>query len=252
MYNKNFVVVVKVNRKVLREIDSIVTIPFGNEYTILLKNLDSKTAVVNVDIDGQDVLDNSRLVIYGNSELELHGFLIGNDVKNKFKFIEKTEEISNHRGDRPDDGIIRVEYKFEKPIVCDWSWTYTKPVYYPWYPQYPWNPNAIYCNSSSDNISEGGSTISCGCSSFTLSSAQQDNDSDDGITVRGSDDVDQKFNNVFLNTLESESRVIVLKLRGTKSDKPMTVKDKIICDTCGRKSQAGVKWCYNCGTFLEW
>jgi len=238
MFNKNFVVVVKVNGKVLREVDGVVKIPFGSEYTILLKNLDTKTAAVEVSIDGQDVLDNSRLVIYGNAELELHGFLKGNDVKNKFKFIEKTEEISNYRGDRPDDGVVRVKYTFEKPTIPYWYTTKT------WYQPMVYDYDRYYYGPPAGCM--GNSSILCSCSSFS----QQDNG--DGITVKGSDDVNQRFNTVTLNTLESESHVITLKLRGTDLNKPMTVRDKVTCETCGRRSKTSAKYCENCGSYLEW
>ncbi len=43
MYKQNFVVVVKCNGKILREQDSdVVYLPFGAEYSILLKNKDSR------------------------------------------------------------------------------------------------------------------------------------------------------------------------------------------------------------------
>lgn len=118
VYQEKFVAVIKVGGKVLREQGDLVTLPFGCEYEILLKNLDSRKAVVDISVDGQDVLNGSQLIVYPNSEFSLQGFLQGNHVKNKFKFIQKTKEISDHRGDRIDDGIVRVQYTFEeKPEV---------------------------------------------------------------------------------------------------------------------------------------
>ena len=139
VYKDRFVAVIKCNGRVLREKDDTVTLPFGSEYSLLLKNLESRKAIVNVSVDGQDAIDGS-LVLDPNSEIELEGFLKGYQVKNKFRFIQKTEEIVEHRGDRIDDGVIRVEYRFEKkveeeivyrrryrrcypPYVPYWSWT---------------------------------------------------------------------------------------------------------------------------------
>jgi len=147
VYKDRFVAVVKCNGKVLREKDDTVTLPFGSEYSLLLKNLESRKAVVNVSIDGQDVVDGS-LILDPNSEVELEGFLKGYQVKNKFKFIQKTEEITKHRGDRIDDGVIRIEYRFEKkieeeivyrrryrrcypPYIPYWTWTCSRCGCYP-------------------------------------------------------------------------------------------------------------------------
>jgi len=134
VYKDRFVAVVKCNGKVLREKDDTVTLPFGSEYSLLLKNLESRRAVVKVSIDGKDVVDGS-LILEPNSETELEGFLEGCEVKNRFRFIQKTEEIVKHRGDRIDDGLIRVEYRFEKKVEEEIVY---RRKYYPYVP--PWRP----------------------------------------------------------------------------------------------------------------
>ena len=118
VFNKNFVAVIKANGKILREMNSAVRLPFGTEYSILLKNLDTRRAVVTVTIDGQDALDQYRLIIDGNSEYELKRFIVdGNlDTGPRFKFIEKSSKISEHRGDKVSDGIVRIEYQFEREV----------------------------------------------------------------------------------------------------------------------------------------
>jgi len=116
VYNEKLVAVIKCNGRVLREETDVVTLSFNSEYSILIKNLDSRKAVVKVSIDGQDVLSGNSLVIEPNREIELEGFMNGSIAKNRFKFIQKTKEISDFRGDRVDDGIIRIEYWFEKYV----------------------------------------------------------------------------------------------------------------------------------------
>ena len=113
-YADNFVVEVKQNGKILRVKNGAVYLPFGSEYSILLKNLNSVRAGIKVSIDGEDVLDNSSLVLDANSDTVLEGFLRGTVARNRFRFINKTQEISDHRGDRADDGLLRVEFAFEK------------------------------------------------------------------------------------------------------------------------------------------
>jgi len=113
-YKDNFVIEVKCNGKILRVRDGAVNLPYGSEYTLLLKNLNSRKASIKISIDGQDVLDYSSLILEPNSSTELEGFLSGSIAKNHFKFIHKTKEIQEHRGDKVDDGLIRVEFAFEK------------------------------------------------------------------------------------------------------------------------------------------
>ena len=109
-YKDQFVVEVKCRGKILRVKDDAVHLPFGSEYSLYLKNLNSRRASVTISIDGQDVLDNQSLILEPNSSTELEGFLRGTTAKNRFKFINKTKEIQEHRGDKIDDGIIRVEF----------------------------------------------------------------------------------------------------------------------------------------------
>ena len=49
------------------------------------------------------------LAVFGFGLYKLYGkgFMEGMVARNKFRFIEKTKQISDYRGDRVDDGIIR-------------------------------------------------------------------------------------------------------------------------------------------------
>ena len=88
VYREKFVAVVKCDGRILREINNVVTLPFGSEYSILFKNLEGRKASVNVSIDGQDVLYNKSLIIEPNEkEFELKRFIKNLDQGNKFKFI---------------------------------------------------------------------------------------------------------------------------------------------------------------------
>ena len=275
MYKNNFVVAVKCNGEVLREIGDVTTLPFGSEYSILLKNLDSRKALVRVSVDGKDVLDGSGLIIAGNCETELKGVLKGDDIRNKFKYIQKTKEIAEYRGDRLDDGYIRVEYHFEKvinssittnttylnhvnrcicqkcfccPCVCNSSGTYTP----------SWT---FTCGDSNSNMyidGDGSCGSVCLDSNVNAYNCSLDKcctpNQDEGITVTGSE-VNQKFYNGRIGQTEETSTVIILKLRGTnesgkKVEKPKTVSSVITCPTCGKRSRSNCKYCSKCGTYL--
>lgn len=253
VYKKNIVVALKVQGKILREEGNFVTLPFGSEYSILIKNLNSRKALVSIEIDGQDVLDGSQLIIDANSDIELEGFKKRNKVTNRFKFIEKTQEISDYRGDRIDDGIIRVEATFEKEwkhLIDNTSFWY----YYPIYgsdgkndPQ--WNYNVSFTNNS--GFASGG-IVSNQANCVTRGEFTIPNE--EGITVKGNNDSKQQFVNGYIGSLESESHVIVLKLRGTykkeKVNTPVFVRQKKKCEICGKVSKSNVKFCANCGNCL--
>ena len=79
-YKDNFVVEVKCNGKIMRVRDGAVHLPYGSEYTLLLKNLNSRKASIKIHIDGQDVLDYSSLILQPNSTTELEGFLSNPEI----------------------------------------------------------------------------------------------------------------------------------------------------------------------------
>lgn len=285
VYHEKFVATVLSDGKVLRENrekdDDILALPFGSEYSLRFKNLNSTRAAIDVSIDGQDVLDGSQLVISPNDDLDLEGFMKGDSVLNRFKFIKKTKQISDYRGDRIDDGIIRIAFRFEKkPAIVDTVEIRKRVIYddywSPWYPvkpliprnPRPWygiNDEPVY-GASVDNVNlndDFTSTRSLNPHVYHVSNcsnlSQQNSDFDyssleDGITVKGSD-TNQKFSNTHLNAMEEKEHVIILRLRGYDSKKkvvtkPLTVKSKIQCETCGTKSKSSMKFCPNCGTRL--
>ena len=78
---------------------------------------------------------------------------------------------------------------------------------------------------------------------------------DTGITVPGSKST-QKFQQVTMGALDPTIHNIVLKLVGDLGHnkpvtKPVTVKAKPKCTTCGKQNKATAKFCSECGTALE-
>jgi hypothetical protein len=248
MYKQNFVVVVKCDGRILREHENdVVYLPFGSEYSILLKNKDSRRALVDIEIDGENVLGGHKLIVNGNETQEIKGFMRDMNNTNRFRFIHKTKEIQQFRGDKIDDGLIRVTYQFEKykqePIIT----TYTPP---PWF----------YSNGfQSTDWTSGGKSLrsSCGLDSvYTCAFSDYSSPRvEEGITVKGSE-IHQNYNYGNVGLLESNINTIVICLKGlTKNkqsiQKPITIKTKIKCSTCGKSNKSNNKFCYNCGTFLK-
>ena len=269
MYNSKLVASIKANGKVLREFKDTVYIPFGSEYSILLKNLNTVRALINIYIDGDNVVPGG-LVLNAGQEVDLQRAIRNGNLSegNKFKFIERTSKIEDHRGIKLEDGLIRVEYQFEKVyqrqdgIHINNTLTWTS------------NQNTVYSpllrNTSADATpSYMKGTVTCSDMSYTsmnmavgatlsASAATSFNaapQSETGITVPGSKS-DQKFVTASWFATEPEKHNIILKLLGETEDnkairEPITVKKKPKCVTCGKQNKATAKFCSECGTALE-
>jgi hypothetical protein len=118
MYDNKLVVAILANGKVLREHKDQVYLPFGQEYTLRFKNLNSLRALVRVSVDGQDATEGTTgLIVPPNGTVDLERFIKGGNLVagNKFKFIERTQKIEDGpRGIQAEDGLIRVEFEFEQ------------------------------------------------------------------------------------------------------------------------------------------
>lgn len=286
MYNNKLVVAVKANGKVLRELKDTVYVPFGTEYSLLIKNLDSVRVQVRIKIDGTDTTEGTWLIVPAKGELELERFIkSGNmDKGNRFKFIERTAAIeTGPRGIGVTDGIIEVDFQFEKRVPKIEHVTKIERIhhYYEYYPNYFYQPlwlgavsqaksddsfgsPAVFSekavatrNVSLGNLAQSASlsatpAIAQNATSQALFATQQVNDT--GITVEGSVS-EQKFKTVEDIQVEAEMHTIVLKMLGeTEQGKqivePVTVKAKPKCKTCGRTNKANAKFCTECGTAL--
>lgn len=251
MHYNGFVVSLKVDDKFLRDQDSTVRIPFGTEYSIYLKNLESRDAVVKVSIDGKDALGGTEIIVRSNSFVELDGFLEGTSVKNKFKFIELTKKIEEYRGYQVEDSLIKIQVRYEKkkPIVQEHINVYKN--------EWIWDrPNTFWAGTTyshnTSNVSYRGS--SCGMASSSLSFNSPFESSDVGITVKGSE-TNQNFQYAHIDELEEYPFNIFLKLSGYKENKVevkkyITTKEKVKCLTCGKENSTEFKFCPKCGTFI--
>ena len=289
MYHNKLAAAIKVSGKILREFKDTVYVPFGSEYTILLKNINTVRALVNVYIDNDNVVPGG-LVLNAGQECDLARAIRNGNMSegNKFKFIERTGGVEAHRGIKLEDGIIRVEYQFEK-VIPPQIWPHYSKSYYDgggdtWgtpirgnnIPHIPLGGD--WRGYSVNNIGGGGSSSSSGGvrgssmgSSYsaslnmsysvgsiatqyaTLSSALPQNDV--GITVAGGKS-EQRFITASNFQVDPEKFNIILKLLGETAENkaictPITVKSKPKCVTCGKNNKFTSKFCSGCGTALE-
>lgn len=265
MYNKKLVCAIKVGGRVLREQyrdgNSVVYLPFGAEYSLLLKNLSTQKSIVNVEIDGKNVTDGG-MIVDANVEVNFERAINGNMVNGrKFKFIEKTEEISDFRGDRVDDGLIRITYQFEKQYFP----AFTVPS---WPNQWIGHGHDVTYGPVTNlrgSASGGGGTQSSSCflnSSGATYSAKNDatpvgainscclGDAS-GITVEGSRS-NQTFTYGSIGSLECEVHTMVFQLiPGSGTVNFFTTDRKLQCPSCGRKWKNNLEFCGRCGTALR-
>jgi hypothetical protein len=294
MYNKKLVASIKANGKILREFKDQVYIPFASEYSILLKNLNTTRAVVNVFIDGENAVPGG-LVIDPGRTVDLERWIKNGNLSegNKFKFIERTQAIEDGpRGIKLEDGLIRVEYQFEipRPVIniADTIWK-KETTYYrnqPWYSTTATSTGVSGSLGDRFSVTASGATYStnvggvmrgvdfsngeatkASASAYINQVAPQSSElhdgmatmdsyvSDVGITVPGSKS-EQKFTETTVGALDPTVHNIVLKLVGDLGnnkpvEKPVTIKHKPKCVTCGKQNKAHAKFCTECGTALE-
>jgi len=253
MYSNKLVCSVKVGRKILREKvengESTVFIPFGSEYSLLLKNLGGRNAVVNIEIDGRKVSERGFYIKAGQTA-DIERFVESLVEGRRFRFIEKTEEISDFRGDKVDDGIIRVTWQFEKPLPevkeihynykhehdhyhihspwCRCSWCHP-PI---WYGPITFSNTSAPIGSVTHTTGSGGTQSSCffsarvgdamnavmnGPDTFRYAEPEKllknSLANDAGITVEGSKSF-QSFGTAYASELEPNVHSMVIKLSG--------------------------------------
>lgn len=260
MFREKFVVAVKHNGRVLREQGDTVFLPFGCDYTLHFKNLNSLRALVRVEVDGQDATKGTSLIVQPNETVELERFLEAGqmDKGHKFKFIERTQKIEDGpRGIKAEDGLIRVEFEFEQqPAKIEYE-TIKRTYVDDYWTRYPHRPYEVWCSTTFGTASGEVKASVLRSDGDLLSNAVATNATaplnDVGITVPGAIS-EQKFEVGAWFPTDGQKHVMVLRLLGqvgeTKVEKPVTVKTKTECPTCGTKNKFGTKFCRECGTSL--
>lgn len=261
MYHKNMAAAIRVGGKVCKERDGHVFIPYGSEYAIRLRNYHPRKAVVEITIDGKTISPGSRFIVPENGTLDIERFLEGNNQEgHRFKFIQMTDRIREHRGETVDDGMVRIEYWFEQEPVKWVSSTATWPTFNP--PSWTYTDlhtdftqtigTADFNTCTTRGLSSKGMHVNSSCSVYCSASMPPEEDS--GITVNGGIS-DQHFNVGTTGTLETVSHVIVLKLTGDIGNsvvvKPVIRQTKAHCAVCGTSNPYLNEYCGHCGNNLH-
>lgn len=112
-YRDSFAAAILVDGKVQKETsDNTVTIPYGTEYTIRLKNKSRKRSVSDIYIDGRIVV--KGMIVPANDTVDLERFVNDNlNEGNRFKIVRKDDS----RVEQPDDsevGNLEIRFYLEK------------------------------------------------------------------------------------------------------------------------------------------
>lgn len=287
MYKDKFVLAVKNDGKILREFKESVYLPFGSEYSLYLKNLNTVRALARVWIDGQIVTEDVDLIVPANGHIDLERFIRKGNLEqgNKFKFIERTEAVENFRGIKAEDGLVRIEFRFEQLPAPVTIWGGSSTIYtgthggqggttFTTGGYHTINTTDTGTKYKTMNHGSGqsrrsntiGEISECCNDSFTYTNCSATigasgsstintsyNANDVGITAAGSLS-DQHFTIGSHFATETEAHTIILKLLG-KTDtveviQAVTVKLAPKCTSCGRKNKNTAKFCAECGTAL--
>ena len=300
MYNQKLVASIKANGRILREYKDQVFVKFGSEYSILLKNLNTVRAIVNVFVDGENAVPGGLVIDPGRS-VDLERWIKNGNLTegNRFRFIERTAAVEEGpRGIKEEDGLIRVEYQFELPRpVINVNQIFGSNTF----PHYPPGVRSSEYRGIVDKYSTAGSNswiqssgatfsqvnvngalrgvdwskngevtaqaasaaVDKYCADNGLLNATEIHDgaatmdwcaNEVGITVPGSRS-EQKFQHTTVGALDPTIHNIVLRIVGDLGhnkpvEKPVTVKSKPRCQTCGHTNKATAQYCNKCGTAL--
>ena len=251
MYSNNFAAAIKVNGKILREFGDTVYLPFGSEYEIRLKNINTSRTKVTIEIDGENVTGGG-LILNPYETVDLERFIRNGNLSegNRFKFIERTNKIENYRGIKLEDGLITIRYEFEITLPLFVQKT-TIPINY-----YVGGGGGRYTSNIRSGLNASlAKSVSDINTNSTLSASVALSVNETGITVEGSKS-NQKFNTTLWNGSIGGTKILNIKMLGeTEENKkvrePITVKTKLECKTCGTVNPATSNFCSECGTSLQ-
>ncbi len=254
MFSNDFVVSILKDGTIIQDNKAgIVTLPFGSEYSIRLRNKNSRRALARVYIDEENVTENG-IILPANSYVDLER---PTNNPNCFKFVSIKSDDAANAGKRSQtdgrNGVVRVEWQLEKEI----KWVYPSN---PW-PIYTENPWKKYHTEPTWTCTQYGPAQSGAPSSFMMgfNSCEREEKTSRGIhsaeksarkklsegcTVEGSAS-DQTFT---YGNIQVEGPITTIRLilqgyickEGTQKG--------LYCESCGAKAKSkSAKFCYVCG-----
>jgi len=280
MYKDTIAIAIKHGNKPLPEFNNKFLIPDNTSFSIFLKNMNQKTAYINVFINEKKVTLN-KIKLKNKESIDIHRF---EDTNHTFHFIKKTLELQKQRENQLEDGLIRIEVDFEKTLSDKVSklnkdfekiaeemnkehFQKIKPhplIPEPCCPQEPILEGPLPYREGQffDGIlpTGGFKDITCDCiQAFGSKISESDLykiETNNGVIVPGKINKTDKENDNISN-VESykyeiyESKTIILELEIDDNIELNTNKTKKICPSCNKKYKYKYLYCPYDGTFLK-
>ena len=263
MFKQNTVISIKVGKNFLPDNNSIVKLPFGSEYSILIKNLNNSPINVKMYIDGNMNGPEKGFIIKEKDFLEINSFF---NTCNAFKFINKSKELNKYREENIEDSLLRFEVDilnkkessfeellkkakitkrpFEEPLPFEKQKKYDKPWEFPKVDlnEHPFLPEKKDIFGGNYNPYE-----QIFCSNINKSAYSNES----GITVPG-----QKVEKIIINEfsdnnyIKKDSICFIFKLEHLEELVSFD-KEKKVCSVCNKKYKTKYNYCPIDGSYLN-
>ncbi len=121
MFKNNVVISIKVGQNFLPDNESIVQMPFGTEYSVLIKNLNNKPVNIKMFIDGKLNGIEKGFLVKEKESITINSFLDPsfrslNNTCNALKFVNKSPELNSRRVENIEDSLLRFEVEMLEEI----------------------------------------------------------------------------------------------------------------------------------------
>jgi len=244
--------------------DNRVTIPFGEEYAVWVKNNGSSRIKFQIFIDGESISNGIKYVLGTGEEMVVERFLEDClDTGRKLQWLPRDHKEGKGKEDEPEAGIVRIVAQQEKSC---WAFKYDYNSYrYYWSPKKPevdpYSWPVCYLSDAAAPISAGntltssGASVSAFCASNGAKIVEDASGFEaEGITGRGGHS-GQKFSySYYFDTDPDTEKTIMFFLVPPKSQHRVpqsnsVTYDAYYCPSCGRKRKSRKdNFCPNCGT----
>jgi hypothetical protein len=259
-----------------------VYLPFGTEYSLFFKNTADTRAVLDITIDGTNVLGGDRMVVEPHSESRLERFLLDGNLKSgkRFKFVA-LDDPGVQNPSEPRNGLVEVVCQWEATVAPiqirqiptpvfiwpeyfpvyrrpPWKWQERWPEYDPYYTDQRGNWSTSYSSctvgaaSNCVPMAQNASPVQCNALHVDLHASVPDTSVRRGATVEGSAS-NQQFSNVQTGTLLADTTTLRFQiLAPATEDAPVTVKEtrKRECPKCTKLMPIQSTFCSNCGASM--
>lgn len=257
MHSNKISLAILVDEKPLFEKKGSVYLPYGSNYSLLIKNNNSFDIVAKVSLDMN--FSNDSFIVKAKSKRVIRGFSY-EDLFYSYRFVEETEKINQENKNKIERGCLSVTV-FNNDL--------------PPHETFPFRMSEIALNSGNktiidenklnninlhyDNIVAVTNTLSLNSipnvRTESLKTEYKEEKHLGGMNVFG-EPINEKEDTIIKSFLFSDSiGVFHYKLKGRDEEenlikRPILAKDNVTCTICETKASLNDKYCSHCGSFI--